>query len=421
MGEEKARLLIIDDDTEISDILHEFLSRSYYCVVMNSADEALAVLGTQSFDIIMTDINMPRMTGLEMLPSIVKLAPESVTIMISGQRMIESAIEAMRAGAFDYIMKPFELHEVAAVVRRALAHRKRFENVRFAEHTRDESTKNLRHAVDNQDFVVHYQPQVEIQSRRLVGAEALVRWQHPELGLLLPEDFIPLAEETRLIVPIGASVLRMACTQTRRWHDAGLIDFRIAVNVSPRQLQEEDFPATVAQILNDVGLRAEFLEIEVTETSFMQNPEAGIQTLTRLREMGVRIAIDDFGTGYSSLGYLKRLPIDSVKLDASFVKDATSDPDDAALVMAIITLAHNLRLKVIAEGIETEDQLSFLKLLRCDEGQGYFFGKPSACDVITPLLETGDNRDKRNLDCAQQAAIANSFFYRHSAQAAHNM
>ena len=421
MGEENARLLIVDDDTEIRNILHEFLSRSYHCVALNSAEEAMAVLATQSFDVIMSDINMPRMTGLEMLPHIVKLAPESVIIMISGQRMIESAIEAMRAGAFDYITKPFELHEVDAVVHRALDHRKRFENVRFSERTRDESTKNLRHAVDNQDFIVHYQPQVEIQSRRLVGAEALVRWQHPELGLLLPADFIPLAEETKLIVPIGASVLRMACIQTRQWHDDGLIDFRVAVNVSPRQLQDEDFPVTVAQILKEVRLRPEFLEIEVTETSFMQNPETAIQTLIKLRETGVRIAIDDFGTGYSSLSYLKRLPIDSVKLDASFVKDATTDPDDAALVMAIITLAHNLRLKVIAEGIETEDQLSFLKLLRCDEGQGYFFGKPSACDVITPLSETGDNRDKRNLNCAQQATIANSCLHRGSVQAAQNM
>jgi EAL domain-containing protein (putative c-di-GMP-specific phosphodiesterase class I)/ActR/RegA family two-component response regulator len=415
-----ARLLIIDDDSEIRDILHEFLSRSYDCVAMNSADKALAVLGTQSFDIIITDISMPGMTGLEMLPHIVKLAPDSIIIMISGQRMIESAIEAMRAGAFDYITKPFDLHDVDAVVLRALNHRKRFDNTRFATRAQDQLTRNLRHAVDNQDFIVHYQPQVEIQTSRLMGAEALVRWQHPDLGLLLPADFIPLAEETRMIGPIGESVLLMACAQTRRWHDAGHIDFRIAVNVSPLQLQE-DFPVTVAQILKDVGLSAEFLEIEVTETSFMQNPEAGIQTLTRLRKMGVRIAIDDFGTGYSSLGYLKRLPIDSVKLDASFVKDATTDPDDAALVMAIITLSHNLRLKVIAEGIETEDQFSFLKLLRCDEGQGYFFGKPSTCDVITPLLTIDDNRDQRYLDCPQQGPMANSSSYRGSVQPALNM
>src|SRR5206468_12525941 len=155
-----------------------------------------------------------------------------------------------------------------------------------------------------------------------------------------------------------------------------LTDVQVAVNVSPKQLQQEHFAETVAKILETTGLSARNLEIEVTETSLMQDPEAGIRTLNALRTMGVRIAIDDFGTGYSSLGYLKRLPIDSVKLDASFVRDATRDPDDAALVMAIITLAHSLRLKVIAEGIEREDQFAFLRLLRCDEGKGYLFGKP---------------------------------------------
>src|SRR5204862_8296219 len=150
--------------------------------------------------------------------------------------------------------------------------------------------------------------------------------------------------------------------------------------------------------LDRSALPPESLEIEVTETSLMENIELGIRTLTRLRDMGVRIAIDDFGTGYSSLGYLKRLPIDSVKLDASFVKDATTDPDDAALVMAIITLAHNLRLNVIAEGIETEDQFAFLRLLRCDEGQGYFFGRPASPDVIRPLLKASNDRNQRNFD-----------------------
>jgi EAL domain-containing protein (putative c-di-GMP-specific phosphodiesterase class I) len=240
----------------------------------------------------------------------------------------------------------------------------------------------LRQALASGDFVVYYQPQVEIHSRRIVGAEALVRWRDGEKGLRLPGDFISLAEETGLIVELGESVLRMACAQARRWQHLGLTHFRIAVNVSPQQLQEDGFPAKVAEILNGSDLPAQCLEIEVTETSLMQDPEKGIRALTILRSMGVKIAIDDFGTGYSSLGYLKRLPIDSVKLDASFVKDATRDPDDAALVMAIITLAHNLRLKVIAEGIESEDQFAFLRLLRCDEGQGYFLGRPSAADEL---------------------------------------
>ena len=416
MKKQKTRVLIVDDDREIGNILYDFLSKSYDCVAVNSAADALAALASASFDLIMSDINMPQMSGLEMIPHIVSLAPESVVVMISGQRMIESAIEAMRAGAFDYITKPFELAQVDVVVRRALDHRQRLERFRSRAPHRDEMEQRLRHALDNHDFVVHYQPQVEIQSRKVTGAEALVRWADPERGLLLPNDFIPLAEETGLIVPIGISVLQTACAQARHWHDMGMTDFGVAVNVSPKQLQEDDFLHTLAQILYGTGLRPESLEIEVTETSLMQNPEAGIQTLTTLREMGVKIAIDDFGTGYSSLGYLKRLPIDSVKLDASFVKDATSDPDDAALVMAIITLAHNLRLRVIAEGIETEDQLAFLRLLRCDRGQGYFFGRPAMSDEM--IFAYSNTHYEPEVGCANKPLVKNKSTAGNLAQAA---
>jgi EAL domain-containing protein (putative c-di-GMP-specific phosphodiesterase class I) len=328
------------------------------------------------------------MTGLEMVRHIIKQAPDSVIIMISGQLTIECAIQAMRAGAFDYITKPFELSEVADVTRRAIDHRRRIENA-HSELRADAGETELLAAIENDEFVIYYQPQVEIHTRKIVGVEALLRWKHPQAGLLSPADFIPMAEQTGAIVPLGHSALRTACIQARQWYDLGLRSFRVAVNVSPQQLRQADFPARVAQLVHDIGLPPQCLEAEVTESSFMHDAECGVHTLSKLREMGVRIAIDDFGTGYSSLSYLKRLPIDSVKLDASFVKDATTDPDDAALVMAIITLAHNLRLKVIAEGIETEEQLAFLRLLRCDEGQGYLFGHPSPADVITASLLDG--------------------------------
>ncbi len=381
MSETKPHLLIIDDDDEIRDILDELLGRVYDCTTSSSAASALELLATETFDLILTDINMPEMTGLEMIPHLTNLAPRSVVVMISGQLMIESAIDAMRAGAFDYITKPFDLIQVKSVVSRALDHGKHLRESTPADNLKDKAAARLAQALKDGAFVVHYQPQVDIQSSTIVGAEALVRW-NDEGGLRLPGEFIPLAEETGLIVELGESVLRAACAQARRWHDSGLLNFRVAVNVSPQQLQHDDFPGTVAEILETTGLPPQNLEIEVTETSLMQDPEAGIRTLNALRKMGVKIAIDDFGTGYSSLGYLKRLPIDSVKLDASFVKDATRHPDDAALVMAIITLAHNLRKKVIAEGIESEDQLAFLRLLRCDEGQGYFLGRPGSSDEL---------------------------------------
>ncbi len=390
MSERKSRLLIVDDESHIRDVLHDFLSRSYECMAVNSAEDALTLLTTEAFDLIISDITMKRMNGLEMVPHVRNLAPHAVVIMLSGQRTIEFAIEAMRAGAFDYITKPFDLSEVDAAVRRALAHAKLLKDKLTRANGSDEnSVKRLRSAVENEEFVVYYQPQVDIESRSVIGAEALVRWDHPELGLLPPVDFIPLAEETGLIVPIGAAVLREACSQAQNWHQAGFPDFRVAVNVSPRQLQEGNLEETIVQILNETGCEPDCLELEVTESSMMQPAESEVRTLVSLRRRGLRISIDDFGTGYSSLGYLKHLPIDSVKLDQSFVKGATVDPDDAALVMAIMTLAHNLRLKVIAEGIETEDQFRFLRLLRCDEGQGYLFGSPVPPDGVKPFNACG--------------------------------
>lgn len=409
MNKDQPSVLIVDDDSEIRDILFEFLSRSYDCVALDCAESALALLALQTFDVILSDITMAQMNGLEMVRQVIRCSPDSVIIMISGQRTIEFAIEAMRAGAFDYITKPFDLSEVAAVLTRALKQRE--PNVRSHSNEAFEGLREIAAGIDNHEFIVHYQPQVEIESRRLVGVEALLRWQHPQRGLLSPAEFIPFAEESGAIVPLGEAVLQTTCAQTRHWQDRGFRNFRVAVNVSPQQLREADFPEAVARIIRDAGLRADRLELEVTETSFMNEAESGIRNLIRLREMGVKIAIDDFGTGYSSLSYLKRLPVDSVKLDASFVKNATDDPDDAVLVMSIITLAHNLRLRIIAEGIEKEEQLAFLRLLRCDEGQGYLLGKPaSAEDLAASWLSRKTNRHgkvlKENRSSHSQSARA---------------
>ena len=383
---ETPRILIIDDDDEIRSILSDFLSPKYSCKTLDCARHALTLLASERFDLVISDIGMPDMTGLEMIPRMTEIAPDTSIVMISGQRMIESAIAAMRAGALDYITKPFELSQVDDVVRRALVHARRKRDLWSSDRSREEKTRALKDALANEEFVVHYQPQVRIDSRRVVGAEALLRWRHPQHGLIWPSAFIPLAEQTGQIVPLGEFVLRKACAQARRWERMGQKNFSIAVNVSPCQLREENFPETVKSALEATQLRPQSLELEVTETSLMQNAETEIKTLESLRQLGVRIAIDDFGTGYSSLGYLKRLPIDSVKLDASFVKDATTDPDDAALVMGIITLAHNLRLRVISEGIEREDQFGLLRLLRCDEGQGYLFGKPVSSRVMSASI-----------------------------------
>jgi EAL domain-containing protein (putative c-di-GMP-specific phosphodiesterase class I) len=252
---------------------------------------------------------------------------------------------------------------------------------------------NLRRAIQNEEFLVHYQPRVSVDSLTITGVEALVRWQHPTQGLIPPAEFIPLAEDTGLIVPIGEWVLRTACLQGRRWQDEGFAPIQIAVNISARQFHDQDLAQTVIRILEETGLSPKYLDLELTESSIMQDAEFAAAMLSRLKSMGINISIDDFGIGTSSLASIKRLPIDALKIDKSFVMEATRDPDDAQLVMAIIMLAHNLRLKVIAEGVETEDQLRFLQLLRCDEIQGYFFSKPLPADTLANVFDPQINAD----------------------------
>jgi diguanylate cyclase (GGDEF)-like protein len=593
----RARILVIDDEPQIRTILLEILGDYYDCQTASSAEDGLEVLRANEFSLVISDVTMSGLSGLQMVPQILALAPETVVIMMSGAQTIETAIDAMRVGAFDYITKPFDLRHVEAAVRRALDHHDlrtakrhyesqleemvqqrtaellrttealqqqiaernraeervnylasydvlttlpnrtlfkdrlaqalmvaerdnqmvavlllaldQFTNIndtlgpaagdqlvcdvaeRLRSSTREGDTlaywgsdefvllltqlnsttdtieitrriraalepkfnlanhevyltssmgiglypidaqddetlmknagaalfqakerggnehqfytadmnakalrrlaleNNLRRAIEREEFVVYYQPKVDLHTWRIVGAEALVRWQHPELGLVSPAEFIPLAEDTGLIVPIGDWVFRSACAQVQQWHSEGFERLGISVNLCARQFQQHDLAERVVQILERSKLEPKYLELEITESSIMTNPDFAVKVLGELKGMGIQVSLDDFGTGFSSLGYLKRLPIDILKIDQSFVHDATTDPDDAALVMAIITLAHNLRLKVIAEGVETEEQLRFLRLLRCDEIQGYLISKPLPADEFRELLVRG--------------------------------
>lgn len=235
---------------------------------------------------------------------------------------------------------------------------------------------DLRRAIDNNELFVCYQPQIDLDSRRIVGMEALIRWQHPQRGLISPTQFIPLAEETGLILPIGIWVLRTACAQAKAWQDAGLPRIKLSVNLSARQFMQRDLAASIRQALDETGFGAEYLELELTESLIMHNADLFISTLRTLKDVGIELAIDDFGTGYSSLSYLKRFPIDRLKIDQSFVRDIVGDTDSASISQAIITLGHSLGLRVIAEGVETIEQLDFLQANGCDEIQGYYFSRP---------------------------------------------
>jgi diguanylate cyclase (GGDEF)-like protein len=244
----------------------------------------------------------------------------------------------------------------------------------------------LRRAAARREFELHYQPKVNVGDGRIVGMEALVRWKHPEKGLLLPRDFMSVAEDTGLMTVIGKWIIEHACAQSKAWRDAGFPPLRVGINVSGVQFRQRDLLDTIAQTLLTTGLPADCLELEITEAVVMHNPASAIVMLEKLSEMGVHIAIDDFGTGCSSLSYLKRLPIDRLKIDCSFVRDISSDPDDAAIVKATIGVAHNLRLKVIAEGVETAEQLEFLRRLGCDEYQGYHNSHPLTAAQFERML-----------------------------------
>ena len=248
---------------------------------------------------------------------------------------------------------------------------------------------SLRRALDRGEFALYYQPRVDLFSGRVIGAEALLRWRHPEMGLVPPTEFIPILEETGMIIPVGDWVLRQASRQNHIWQEMGLPPIRMAVNLSARQFIQKDLAESVLRVLEGAGLLPEYLELEITEDLLIEHNQTNIITLAKLRSHGIHISIDDFGTGYSSLSYLKRLPIDTLKIDQSFVRDIVTDPDNKAIVSAIIAMASSLHLNVLAEGVETDEQLACLRAQGCNEIQGFSFSHPLVAEDFEQLLRDG--------------------------------
>ena len=599
----KARILIIDDERVVRNLLRDLLSVNYECVEADSAEEALKKLQSETFNLVLSDIQMDGISGLEMIPQVLDVAPNTSIIMISGQQYIESAMKAMRAGAFDYITKPFDFRQVETTVARALEYQSLLHTKKLYEHHLEEQVvarttelrqeilerqraeekinrmayydsltnlpnpalfrdrfahelgrsgggkmsatfflgldrfknicdtlgyevgdeilrnfagrltgcirktdtaayfggsefallaneisgvddcakiaqkiknilllpfkcgdqevyitaslgislapddgndcqtllrnagtalhrarqgggddyqfytadmheralkrlsleNSLRRGLEREEFVLHYQPQISAKTKKLTGIEALVRWQHPELGLVLPVDFIPIAEATGLIVPLGEWILQTACKQNAAWHRAGLSPVRMGVNLSLRQFQQSNLVATISRILTVSELKPQYLELELTESLLMENTEMTIETLHNLRTLGIKVSIDDFGLGYSSLSYLKNLPIDTLKIDRTFVTDIASDTSDQAIVKAIIMLAHNLHLNTIAEGVETEEQSILLTDLGCDEIQGFLYSKPLPAEAFKAFLSS--RKFEKSVDAIAPRAI----------------
>jgi diguanylate cyclase (GGDEF)-like protein/PAS domain S-box-containing protein len=257
-------------------------------------------------------------------------------------------------------------------------------NVRAVE--RQSLERGLRRALDRHEFILYYQPKMDLESGAIIGAEALIRWRHPDRGLLLPTQFVPIAEDSGLIVPIGQWVLREACRQAQAWHDAGLRPMPVAVNVSAVEFRSTGFLDGVRGILEQTGLESRYLELELTESVLIADRDSTVSVLRGLKALGVQLALDDFGTGYSSLSYLNEFPIDALKVDGSFVRGITHDLHGAPIVRAVISMGKSLNQRVIAEGIETAEQLAFLRTQRCGEGQGYYFSRPLAAEQFTKLL-----------------------------------
>lgn len=262
---------------------------------------------------------------------------------------------------------------------------------------------SLRRALSREEFVLYYQPLVDAQSGKVAGVEALLRWHHPLLGVVMPTDFVPVLEDTGLIGPVGEWVLREACEQYERWRADGLQLARLSVNLSGRQFRDPAVRANIGQIIRETGIDANALSLEITETVIMENADASIATATALAELGLHFAIDDFGTGYSSLSYLRRLPIKTLKIDRSFVRDVAANSDDAAIVSTIVAMAHSLQLDVIAEGVENDEQAHFLRSCACDYLQGYRFGEPVSADQIGEMLATRTHRDAHSHSTGRSA------------------
>lgn len=405
------KILVIEDDELIRETLLQLLeSHNYRAIVAENGRFGVQMALSEIPDVILCDVQMPELDGYDVLRTLRQnsLAATIPFIFLTAQSDKTDFRRGMELGADDYLTKPFTKAELLGAIASRISKRLTItQPLTVALHQAEarlkdlvnESTKVsvlspeklalealLRRALAQGEFQVYYQPQVNIATGQVIGAEALVRWQNPDRGIISPAEFIPLAEETGLIIQIGEWVLLSACAQAASWLAAGFSPFTISVNLSARQLSDPELKARIVQILETTGLEPANLELEMTESALVENATVAGATLNELKALGIRIAIDDFGTGYATLGYLKQFAFDSLKIDRIFVRNANEDAQNAAITTAVILLGHSLKMTVIAEGVETEAELAFLKQHQCDIMQGYLFSRPEPAPVIESML-----------------------------------
>jgi EAL domain-containing protein (putative c-di-GMP-specific phosphodiesterase class I)/ActR/RegA family two-component response regulator len=397
------KILAIEDEEVIRENILKLLKAEGFEVMgAENGMEGLSLAMSNPPDVILCDVTMPELDGYGVLAA---LRSNSVTatipfVFLTGKADRSQMRQGMELGADDYLTKPFTKAElvgaIASRLKKQAAFTEQYHNLRSpssdliqdAQDELDILRTSLSQALEREEFQVYYQPQVNLQTGKIISAEALVRWQHPERGLIMPGEFISIAEATGFIIPLGEWVLQTACRQIQAWQNAGFEMLRVAVNLSPRQFHQPDLSTRVSQILAEIGLEPSCLELELTENLMVQDTEKTIASLKKLKELGVSISIDDFGTGYSSLSYLTQYPFDILKIDRCFVSNVTDGCSKAAIIKAIIEMAHSLCLEVIAEGVETEAEKDFLWRYECDVMQGYLFSRPvSAADFEQMLIE----------------------------------
>ncbi|MEG4961169.1 MULTISPECIES: EAL domain-containing response regulator [unclassified Microcoleus] len=396
------KILVIEDEQIIRENILKLLKAEGFDVTgAENGAQGLNAAVSNLPDVILCDVMMPELDGYGVLVAL-RSNPVTATlpfVFLTGKADRSEMRQGMELGADDYLTKPFTKAELVGAISSRLKKQEAVaekyntlrspssELIQDAADKLDQIKTSLRDALEREEFQVYYQPQVNVQTGKIMSAEALVRWLHPEKGLISPAEFIPSAEATGFIVQLGEWVLQTACRQMQVWQKAGF-SLRVAVNLSARQFHQPELSSRVAQILAETGLEPSSLELELTESLMVEDAESAIATLQQLKNLGVCISIDDFGTGYSSLSYLAQYPFDTLKIDRCFISNITDGCTNAAIVKAIIEMAHSLCLEVIAEGVETEAEKDFLWRYNCDTMQGYLFSPPvSAADFEQLLVE----------------------------------